>query len=337
MSSRTNRGFTLIELLVVIAIIATLVALLLPAVQQAREAARRSTCKNNLKQLGLACHNYHDVHGQLPINAYDRRGGNNQTVLTALLPFIEQSALYDGIDFRSRNITTYPVNGVPLGKHIIQTFQCPSNPDTVESSLQRYGITSYAPSIGAQAMLSGNGCRLNTHAGVSYASVAGLDTNNDGEDPFNRGNNRADYGRPGEVSGMFSRGTAAPWWGAKFRDVSDGLSNTIMMGEIRMSCNQHFSEWGWAWPEGLWYATTAPINYPTCLDDPGHSETDPNPCRRNTAGLNYNTLFGFKSSHQGGCHFVLADGAVRFISENISMLTYAQLGDRNDGTVVGEF
>src|SRR6056297_544562 len=129
-SGRRRAGFTLIELLVVIAIIAILVALLLPAVQQAREAARRSSCKNNLKQLGLALHNYHDTHGMFPINwgtGYDGTTNPTSSVqfswMTYILPYIEESALYDTINF---NEALDDPNNNAAASTVIDTYLCPS-------------------------------------------------------------------------------------------------------------------------------------------------------------------------------------------------------------------
>ena len=330
-------GFTLIELLVVIAIIAVLIALLLPAVQQAREAARRSSCQNNLKQLGLALHNYHDTFGQWPINRYDAgvdpqgRRGNNLTVLLGLLPFIEQGPLYEGIDFSgpgSMNLTLYPVNGKRVGEHKIPIYLCPSDAGSDMPTPQNMARCSYAPSIGAQQLASSTGCNLATWAG---AYPAGYDPDGDGEDPFNRGNVRSDFGNQ-MVSGPFGRGYFSPY-NSKLRDMTDGTSNTILMGEIRMSCNLFSPDWGWAWPESLWYATTAPINFPTCPDDASFGTS---PCFTNVWG-NWNGIFGFKSAHTGGAQFVMGDGSVQFISENINRLTYARLGDKSDGDPIGEF
>lgn len=334
-----RRAFTLIELLVVIAIIAVLIALLLPAVQQAREAARRTQCKNNLKQLGLANHNYHDTFGQFPINRFDNTSennmggpasGNNLDVFIGLLPFIEQGPLYQGIDFQgvgSRNLTLYPVGGKRVCDWKLPVLLCPSDSgaDTPEST--GAARTSYAPSIGAQQLQSNSGCNLATWAG---GYPAGFDADGDGEDPFNRGNVRSDFGNQ-PVSGPFGRGYFSPL-NTRMRDLTDGTSNTILMGEIRMTCNL-YSPWGWAWPESLWYATTAPINFPTCPNDPGYGS---NPCFSNDGG-NWNATFGFKSEHTGGAQFLLGDGSVRFIQENIDRLTYARLGDKADGGVIGEF
>lgn len=332
MSQFRRRGFTLIELLVVIAIIGVLVAILLPAVQQAREAARATQCKNHLKQLGLALHNYHDTSGQFPINWYNGAdaGGNNLNVLIGMLPYVDQAGLYNGIDFSDKNLTLYMVGGKQVGQYKIPVYLCPSDGEATSATSNNMAQCSYAPSIGSQFMQSGNGCNLATFAGA-FPSGLGLDTDNDGEDPFNRGNVRSDYGDARTISGPFGRGYFSPY-GANLRDLRDGASNVILMGEIRMACNL-YSNWGWAWPESLWYATTAPINYNTCPGTPGYGT---HPCKANT-GSNYSAIFGFKSVHVGGCHFVLGDGAVRFVSETIDRLTYARIGDKADGGPVGDF
>lgn len=327
-----QRGFTLVELLVVIAIIGVLIALLLPAVQQAREAARRMSCSNNLKQLGLALHNYHDINKRFPINWYNGSGtgGNNMCVLIGILPFIEQTSLYDGINLANNNLTLYTVNGKRVCDYQIQAYQCPSDPD-VQTPNPTTGaqLCSYAPSIGSQYMQSAAGCDLLANAGA-FPSGLGLDTNNDGEDPFNRGNVRSDHGDQ-PVSGPFGRGYFTPY-SARIADITDGTSNTILMGEVRMKC-QTFAAWGWSWPDNLWYATTAPINFPTCPTDARYGT---NTCFSN-ASNNWNATFGFKSAHPGGCQFVLADASVHFLSETLDRLTYARLGDKQDGGVVGEF
>jgi len=206
---------------------------------------------------------------------------------------------------------------------------CPSDTgaDTAEPSTGA-ARCSYAPSIGSQLMQASSGCNLATWAGTYPAP---LDPDGDGEDPFNRQNARSDYGISNQVSGPFGRGYFSSY-GAKLRDLTDGPSNTILMGEMLMECNT-YAPWGWSWPESLWYGTTAPINFPTCPGQPGYGT---NPCFSN-ANTNWNAAFGFKSKHVGGAQFVMGDGAVRFLSQNINRVTYARLGDKADGGVIGDF
>lgn len=326
---RCKRGFTLVELLVVIAIIGILIALLLPAIQAAREAARRSQCANNLKQLGLALQNYHGTHGRFPINQSNI--GNRASRLVLLLPFVEQQALHSKINFSASVPGQAVVGTTQLQQTVISNFICPSeslDPPVIPTG--KLAITSYACSIGAQYMQSWVGCNMSTI--VTYP--APLDANGDGEDPFNRGNVRSDNGGSSIISGPFGRGWYSPW-AAKFASITDGTSNTIAMGEIRMFCNGY--DWdqtrSWAFGDALWYGTTAPINFPTCPGESGYTGTG---CSKRD-WQNFNTNFGFKSQHPGGAQFVFCDGSVTFLSETINMLTYQRLGDRHDGQPIGSY
>ena len=234
---RRGVGFTLIELLVVIAIIAVLIALLLPAVQQAREAARRTQCKNNLKQLGLAIHNYVDVFGRFPISQRDKG-----SQLVGMLPYIDQAPLYQQIDFNG-NVRDQNINGKIVDAYILPGTQCPSEPASALAPSGR-ASSSYSFSMGAQWVEATNGCNLNS---VVAAYPAGYDSNGDREDPFQRGNVRSDYGSSGEISGVFGRGYFSSF-GAKISQITDGTSNTIAMGEVRFFCNK------WNWNDGRGWA-----------------------------------------------------------------------------------
>ncbi|MEC9002498.1 MAG: DUF1559 domain-containing protein [Planctomycetota bacterium] len=333
---RKDRGFTLVELLVVIAIIGILVALLLPAVQAAREAARKMSCGNNLKQLGIAMHNYHETYKTLPHNgAYSwTRQSNNGfrwsptqrgSVLVKLLPFIEKDTIFNNLDFESPLVTgppnnkfwiqVNPITGVQYRAEIIPEFLCPSadvdphttftNPKTARA------ISCYGTSIGTNRITSRGGW-CNDYPG----NVFGCGRSNLGSDA-----------RSSQLSGVYSRGH----WGARFRDITDGTSQVIAMGEIIPSKGNYHRN-GWMHFNSLWTGTSAPINYPVIgLWERGYP--GPQTC---TEWRNRQTSQGFKSKHKGGAQFVFADGSVHLIPETIDYMTYQRLGCRRDGDPIGE-
>lgn len=312
-------GFTLIELLVVIAIIAILIALLLPAVQQAREAARRSQCKNNLKQLGLAMHNYHDTHGTFPYayRSFDNPPGGaglppgttkaRDTWFHRVLPFIEQATLYN--KYESTNDVF--VNGTQfrtLAATKIASFVCPSNPD--------YGGAGANLSDGFQGTYGV--CLAGSSVGGSLAT--GLETTTSGK-------------------GMFFYASSI-----RMRDLIDGTSNTLLASESiarPMDNVGAHGDFGQYWGGATWGATgfTAAEPPNTTLSDVVHSCKSTTvalaPCTPNaTRGMQYNFA---RSYHTGGAHVLLADGSVRFASNNIHRQTFQNLGDRADGQVIGEW
>lgn len=362
--SRRRRAFTLIELLVVIAIIAILIALLLPAVQQAREAARRTQCKNNLKQLGLAMHNYHDVFNRFasniniiwsgpPFTTANRGwGGSQASHLVLLLPYIEQAPLYTSINFANSAVIkpwNTNVNGKLLNEIVIPGFICPSesresllatqvnDPNGATTNPPR-AMTNYAGCTGSTFQASLTGCNLSSIVGNGGPLY---DPNDDGEDWFGRAtlgqHARTDTPSPSNISGVIPRSS----WAAGIKDITDGTSNTILMGEVRGACSDALGYWGpgggggWADSESLWFSTTAPINFPTCPGENGIPPRGAVPACNSVRS--WNTSMGFKSQHVGGAQFLLCDGSVRFISQNIDHNTYQMLGDRWDGFVVGEF
>ncbi|MCL6504441.1 MAG: DUF1559 domain-containing protein [Pirellulales bacterium] len=359
-------AFTLVELLVVIAIIGVLVALLLPAVQAAREAARRASCNNNLKQLGVALHNYHDAYNRLPMNyiVWDNtQGGNGDlrgSYLVRLLPYIEQGGpLYERIDFRVWNFDQNNVGPImPDGDYIyskvVPTFRCPSDnsPDTNRDNNR--ALANYGMSMGAQNMPPYNSyCVLPNYVGYGPGfAVHGDAARTDwfGTGPEGHGN--WSWGEPNRaISGIISRGgyrfepgwasssvpvNHAPW-AARFRDVVDGTANVIAMGEFRPYCGDHAYN-GWFHANAMWFATTAPINFNTCPGENGnpseHWANPPPAGRECNAMFTWTTSQGFKSRHPGGAQFVFCDGSVHFLSETINYDMYQRLGDRRDGLPV---
>lgn len=317
--SRTHRkAFTLIELLVVIAIIAILVALLLPAVQQAREAARRSQCKSNLKQIGIGLHNYVDVHKVFPAGSYWNILNNGQryhqgSLLSQILPFVDQAAAYEQIPFEDapgRNVNdATDSNGKLLRQiFIVAAYRCPSDPVgnnfNSRSTVQNYAGSKGASNAGSPAGGNPNGTPACADKWLSW-----------------RRGNTVGSG----VSGPFHRNGRS----CSMRDVTDGLSNTIFVGEVRPDCSNHIRQ-GWLQAnngQGM-FSTIYPINLDTCNTSASSG------CNWHN---NWTEEFGFKSRHIGGAHFLFGDGAVRFLSENIDHDTYNNLGAKADNNTVGDF
>jgi prepilin-type N-terminal cleavage/methylation domain-containing protein/prepilin-type processing-associated H-X9-DG protein len=341
-AGRQHRGFTLVELLVVIAIIGVLVALLLPAIQSAREAARRTQCQNNLKQLGLGLQNYHGTHKHFPSNSYwslgtstncgvsleTKREDRKGTYLVKLLPYIEETTIHALLNFdqdvheQFEDTTgTYP-NSQQLRETPMAVFRCPSDTFPLLSSDGAFAnslknkpvtTTNYMSSVGAQKTFSqiGDDCG---YPGNYFG-------NGDDLTPC------VIFGK--DTSGMFARAE----WAASIREITDGTSHTIAVGEVLPDCNFELIRFGW-WNSQAFYAhTSVPINYDSCgQTTPGW----PAPQTCNTF-FNYNTNAGFKSKHPGGAQFALADGSVHFISDSIDYRNLQRLGDRRDGESVEPF
>ena len=354
----SKNGFTLIELLVVIAIIATLVAILLPAVQQAREAARRSSCKNNLKQLGIAIHNYHDTYNTLPPGTITPLTGTPPTPVVAaswgwgaqILPFMEQPALYDatlGANLTLVQASTAASTTLPLLQNSIATYRCPSD----------------------------NGPQTNTNCQVNGQNLATSNyvANNDrGAQMLTAANANSTLNAIFTYSNS-ARGIAWTNSRCRFADVTDGLSNTIIIGERGWEMNnpgqtkrQCDAAVIFGAPtvnniadmEGDRTLTTAPLGTLRAVYASGfpviNSKTDIAGVTASAGGNGDACQFGYSSQHKGGMQVVLGDGGVRFISENIShaptapdgsqvgptppaMGTFDKLLSRRDGQVTGEF
>ena len=320
---RPRVGFTLVELLVVIAIIGVLVGLLLPAVQAAREAARRMSCSNNLKQIGLAMHNYHDTFKTLPYGHKTEVAGESHrrdTWFHRTLPFIEQQAYYDlymapplpFFDYEYIHRLPKSIAGTP-----IPAFMCPSDPSS--------------PGLGGGGSLNGfqGNYAVNAGGGSPATDVnAGITT------PINKDMMQADNG------GMFMRGRALG-----LKACIDGTTNTLLASEgiIRGNSTSAWGELGGYWggaPHGSFGFSTAespntqiPDRVYTCK-----SSTWPGaPCESgNTLGLTGRWNFA-RSQHPGGVQVVLCDGSVRFVGESVERMTWRSLGNRQDGLTLGEF
>lgn len=315
-------GFTLIELLVVIAIIAVLIALLLPAVQQAREAARRSQCKNNMKQLGLAMHNYHETFNAFPIGELSFNKGNWRL---RLLPYMDQVPLYNQLNFQGTFTVSGGSNPVLAGV-IVPGLNCPSGifgpiNSSSPNNAQNYQIHDYTGIMGAYPDPAGRTsvCYLNTNWGAQGCDNGLLPVN--------------------EVT--------------RIRDCIDGSSNTMMVGEQSADVagkDQRANYWG-GWAGSYWNGSPADkimvqtstywigsgcttLRYPPNTDQGKSTATT---CVSGAGCLPYQYNVPLSSFHTGGINIMLADGSVRFISNNINMLTYAQLGTKDDGGVIGEY
>ncbi len=300
--NKIRRGFTLIELLVVIAIIAILMALLLPAVQQAREAARRTQCKNNLKQIGLALHNYVDIHGVFPSgwiavyagvpNAHDGTSGVGWGAM--ILPQMEQNSVYQL--FNSSRPLTDPTNAAFL-RIQIAGYKCPTDPKPDTFKLNKEATTTILAELPT----------------ANYLGVFGPESLDGCENTPGTLPVMANGTCKG--SGMFYHNSSV-----KIRDVMDGLTNTFMTGERKTRADL---SWFSSWPGMI--AEGEEAFQRVC----GSSDHVPN-----SPAAHFDD---FSSHHAGGAQFCLGDGSVRFISENIDGGVYRALATIQSGETTGEF
>ena len=324
----TRSGFTLIELLVVIAIIAILIALLLPAVQQAREAARRTQCRSQLKQLGLAIHNYESSltcfpPGQVRMGFASSPRVRGWSMFVQLLPYLDQAPLYSLWDFA--NPLTNETNG-NTGT-VLSVLVCPSatlNPNPfVKTSGTRHALSSYAGNGGTQshppASIAGNGLFAGSGPTITTPPTV--------QHPL-----------------------------VRIRDVTDGTSNTLLLAE-RSHQDPNFDSffanaytqnpmagWGhWA-PSGgqlgltdVTLSSFAQINYRMPFDFANKPGSISSSASFDAATETISRLNAIGSQHVGGAHAALVDGSVRFLSENMDLATLRALSTRAGSEVPGEF
>ncbi|HWL08958.1 MAG TPA: DUF1559 domain-containing protein [Planctomicrobium sp.] len=360
--ARSRKGFTLIELLVVIAIIAILIALLLPAVQQAREAARRSQCKNNLKQLGIALHNYHDTHTVFPF-ATANPGGRYETVeampvrtnftgYLMLLPFLDQSALYSQFNFNAatgqylggpncNNSGAGTLAGSPaeiaanirLGATRLPALLCPSDPSPIYHTSN---CISGAASSDYGA-LSPRPLTAKTSYGFSCGPIVSSANDQMTDGGNNDGSSTVIFQWGKEIKRL--RGAFGINSNCRMRDLEDGSSNTVAMIETTLDNVVRPSHDPLSWVSTGWSSFGVNLQHPLIGINEFRCCRYSNPPWSQTQGrFGINGNGGYPgSSHPGGVHVVLADGSVRFLSENIGLQTRQYLARIADGQILGQF
>jgi prepilin-type N-terminal cleavage/methylation domain-containing protein/prepilin-type processing-associated H-X9-DG protein len=331
---RSRSGFTLVELLVVIAIIGILVALLLPAIQAAREAGRRISCGNNVKQLVLAMHDYHDVHNMLPIHygTWDKwpntvapvgpqynNTNTGKSWMVSVLPYIEQKPLYDGIAWRDTSGSTplpamlsHPSN-VGVASTRIASYLCPSDGDNGRGAMNNRA------NVGATAPNTAGIWGVNNYKACAGANWAWGDNNATqvAEDRL-PGPNPTDSNGLDRGNGIICRN--GDGWPAEFHGLSfitDGTANTFAVGEAVPRWCTH--TWWW-WFNGTTATCGIPLNYKSAS-----ILANPNTQTLDSQWGDWPNNYSFFSRHPTGGQFGMADGSVRFVTDTIDFTAYKRL------------
>ena len=326
---RRRQGFTLIELLVVIAIIAVLIALLLPAVQAAREAARRAQCVNNLKQIALGMHNYHETMGTLPPGI---KGCCQGTWLVSVLPFVEQTALFNSWNsgaWNSPNGNPYDANlryggaaNTTVTRSHVGAYKCPTDPNgwTVTNAGNMITSHSYVVNFG-----NTNNSQHATYFGVTFGGA-----------PF------SDVGSPAGNQNVVQNGAITPsaiLGTFNFAAIPDGLSNTLLVSEVLVGTGGDLRGFSW-WANGATFSAWGGPNSSVLDVLPSGSYCKPEiasnpPCDPNGQSSASGLITSARSKHPGGVDAALADGSVKFFKNSVSLPIWRSLSTSRGGEIVG--
>ena len=346
-SSANRCGFTLVELLVVIAIIGILIGMLLPAVQQVREAARRVSCANKIRQIALACHNYESGIGKLPDGMYvsndDLSGVSSavrfygQTVFTKILPYMEQGNIFDQWDFADNGTAaesnSLDANGDKtrdaLTASVIDSYICPSDQFTEEVVELDFSLSGYATGFFGVMSYAANGGTNSTYFrdppmqddGAFF--MTGPDSKPESDQDFLQAD-----AKPSTLDGMYDGTSNTFMFGEKYH-FDENFENLIRPGGASSASRYRLDAWSvWGWygggngTAGTFGSTQSPLNFVTPDDAP-----------RAFTSTNARTS-AFGSGHSGGANFAFSDGSVRFIANEIDEVTYQGLSTRDGSEIV---